>query len=63
MNDQEINNDYLAGFLISRLKDIPNVIAREGIVEWGSSSYKVIEALVEKELKKAFEAERDFSKR
>jgi hypothetical protein len=63
MNDQSINNDYLAGFLISRLKDIPGIIAREGLVEWGSPSYKVIEALVEKELKRAFEAERDFSKR
>lgn len=63
MDDQQINYAYLTGFLTSRLKDIPNVIAREGIVEWGSPSYKVIEALVEKELKRALEAERDFSKR
>lgn len=63
MDEQPINNDYLAGYLHQTLRALPGVITREGIVEWGSPEHKAIERLVEKELKRAFEAERDFSKR
>jgi hypothetical protein len=63
MNDQPINNNYLAGFLTTTLKCLPGAITREGIVEWGSPAHKAIERLVEKELQRAFEAERTFSQR
>ena len=63
MDDQPVNNNYLTGFLHQTLRGLPGAIACERIVEWGSPAHKAIEALVEKELKRAFEAERDFSKR
>lgn len=61
MNEQPVNNNYLAGYLHQTLRGLPGAITREGIVEWGSSAHKAIEALIEKELKRAFEAERRFS--
>ena len=63
MYDIPTNNNYLAGYLHQSLRALPGVITREGIVEWGSPAHKAIERLVEKELKRAMEAERDFSKR
>ena len=63
MHDQPVNNNYLAGYLHQTLRALPGVITREGIIEWGSPAHKAIERLVEKELKRAMEAERDFSKR
>ncbi len=62
MNDQPINNNYLAGYLQSTLRALPSIITNEGIVEWGSTEHKQLERLVEKALKKAIEAEREFSK-
>ncbi len=63
MNDQPVNNNYLAGYLHQTLRSLPGKVAGERIVEWGSPAHKAIEALIEKELKRAMEAERDFSKR
>lgn len=61
MNTQ-VNNNYLAGFLHTVLKDMPSAVVREGIVGWGSPAHKAIESLVEKELQRAFEAERKYSR-
>jgi hypothetical protein len=62
-NDIPTNNNYLAGYLSQTMRNLPNVFEREGIIKWNSPEYKKVMDLIDKELKRAHEAERDFSKR
>lgn len=61
-NDQPISYPYLSGFLEQTMRDLPNVFEREGIVKWNSPEYKKVMDIIDKKLKRAVEAERDFSK-
>jgi hypothetical protein len=45
------------------MRSLPNVFEREGVVKWNSPEYKKVMDIVDKELKRAVEAERDFSSR
>ena len=63
MQNNTISYPYLSGFLQQTLKDFPNVLEREGIVRWNSKEYKKVMDLVDKELKRAHEAEREHSER
>ena len=68
MNDQSINYSYLSGFLQSTLRNIPDVLVREGLINWectldNSSVFERIQKIIDKELKRAVEAERRFSSR
>jgi hypothetical protein len=62
-NDIPTNNNYLAGYLQQSLKTFHHVLEREAIIKWNSPEYKKVMDLIAKELKRAHEAERDFSKR
>ena len=62
-NDIPTNNNYLAGYLIQTMRNLPNVFEREGIIKWNSPEYKKVMDLIDKELKRAHEAERQFSAR
>ena len=62
-NDQPINYAYLSGFLQETLRGVPGLLEREGILEWNSPTLKVVEGLMQEELKRAQEAEREFSRR
>lgn len=62
-NDIPTNNNYLAGYLEQTLRSFPNVLEREGIVGWNSPEYKKVMNLIDRELKRAHEAERQFSAR
>lgn len=62
-NDQPISYPYLTGFLQQTMRALPNVFEREGIVKWNSPEYKKVMDIIDKELKRAHEAERDFSSR
>lgn len=61
-NDNSVSYPYLSGFLEQTLRSFPNVLEREGIVGWNSKEYKKVMDLVDKELKRAHEAERDYSR-
>jgi len=63
MNDQPTNNNYLAGYLEQSFKTFHHVLEREAIIKWNSPEYQKVMDLIDKELKRAHEAERDFSKR
>lgn len=63
MNDQSINYSYLSGFLQSTIKGVTSLLEREGIIEYGSPEYKKVQDIIDKELKRAVEAERQFSSR
>ena len=57
------NNNFLAGYLEQAFKTFHHTLEREAIVKWNSPEYDKVKALIDKEIKKAYEAERDFSKR
>ena len=61
-NDQSTNNNFLAGYLFQTMRNLPNVFEREGIIEWNSPEYKKVMDLIDRELKRAHEAERQFSR-
>lgn len=63
MNDQPTNNNYLAGYLTQTMRNLINVFEREGIIKWNSPEYKKVMDLIDRELKRAHEAERQFSNR
>lgn len=63
MNDQSINYPYLSGFLQQTMRSLPNVFEREGVVKWNSPEYRKVMDIIDKELKRAVEAEREFSSR
>jgi hypothetical protein len=62
-NDIPTNNNYLAGYLSQTMRGLPCVLEREGIVGWNSPEYKKVMDLIDRELKRAHEAERQFSAR
>ncbi len=62
-NDIPTNNNYLAGYLEQAFKTFHHVLEREAIIEWNSPEYKKVMDLIDKELKRAHEAERQFSAR
>lgn len=62
-NDNPVSYPYLSGFLKQTLRSFPNVLEREGIVGWNSPEYKKVMDLVDKEIKRAHEAEREHSAR
>ena len=62
-NDIPTHNNYLAGYLSQTMRGLPYVLEREGIIKWNSPEYKKVMDLIDRELKRAHEAERDFSKR
>ena len=62
-NDQPISYAYLSGFLQQTMKGITDLLEREGIVKWNSPEYRKVQAIIDKELKRAVEAEREFSSR
>ena len=57
------NNNFLAGYLEQAFKTFHHTLEREAIVKWNSPEYDKVKALIDKEIKKAYEAEKDFSKR
>ena len=63
MHDQPTNNNYLAGYLTQTMRNLINVFEREGIIVWNSPEYKKVMDLIDRELKRAHEAERQFSNR
>ena len=63
MHDQPINNNYLAGYLEQAFKSFHHTLEREAIIVWNSPEYKKVMDLIDKELKRAHEAERQFSNR
>ena len=62
MHDQPTNNNYLAGYLEQAFKTFHHVLEREAIIVWNSPEYKKVMDLIAKELKRAHEAERGFTK-
>jgi hypothetical protein len=62
MTNPPPNNNYLAGYLEQSFKTFHHVLEREAIIKWNSPEYKKVMDLIDKELKKAYEAEREFSK-
>lgn len=63
-NDQPINYPYLSGFLQQTLKSFSNLLAREGVIDPSNPvQYEKVQRLIDKELKRAVEAEREFSSR
>jgi hypothetical protein len=62
MHDQPTNNNYLAGYLEQAFKTFHHVLEREAIIKWNSPEYKKVMDLIAKELKRAHEAERGFTK-
>jgi hypothetical protein len=64
MNDQSINYPYLSGFLQQTLKGVTNLLAREGVIDPSNPvQFEKVQRLIDKELKRAIEAEREFSSR
>jgi len=63
MQQHHPNNNFLAGYLEQAFKTFHHTLEREAIVKWNSPEYDKVKALIDKEIKKAYEAERDFSKR
>jgi hypothetical protein len=62
MNDQSINYAYRDGFLRSTLKGFANLLAREGVIDPSNPiQFEKVQRLIDKELKRAVEAERQFS--
>lgn len=63
----DINYAYMSGFLQSTLKGFANLLAREGVIDLSNPAfpeqYKKVQQLIDKELKRAVEAEREFSSR
>lgn len=62
-NDNPVSYPYLSGFLEQTLRGFPYVLEREGIVGWNSKEYKKVVDLIDKELKRAHEAEREYSEK
>ena len=64
-NDQpSINYAYLSGFLQQTLKSFSNLLAREGVIDPSNPvQYEKVQRLIDKELRRAVEAEREFSSR
>lgn len=56
-----INYPFLSGYLEFVLKNLPHVLAREGIIKYDSKNYQKISEQIEKELAKAHKAERAHS--
>lgn len=64
MNDQSINYPYLSGFLQSAIKGFANLLVREGVIDPSNLvQFEKVQRLFDKELKRAVEAEREFSSR
>ena len=63
MQNNTISYPYLSGFLEQTLRSFPNVLEREGIVGWNSKEYKKVMALVDKEIMRAHQAEREHSEK
>lgn len=59
----DINYPYMSGFLTQVLKSVDTLLAREGIIKFDSPEYKKVQDIIDKELKRAVEAERRFSSR
>lgn len=60
----DINYPYMSGFLQSTLKGFANLLAREGVIDPSNSvQFEKVQRLIDKELKRAVEAERRFSSR
>lgn len=59
----DTNYAYMSGFLQQTMKGITDLLEREGIVKWNSPEYKKVMDIIDKELKRAVEAERQFSSR
>ena len=51
----------MSGFLTQVLKSVDTLLAREGIIKFDSPEYKKVQDIIDKELKRAVEAEREFS--
>ena len=62
-NNQPISYPYLTGYLQQTLKSLSTTLASEGIVKWNSPEFKKVMDIVDKELKRAHKAEREFSSR
>jgi hypothetical protein len=60
MNDQPINYAYLSGHLEQAFKNLPRTLAREGIIELHTVTFMKIQQLIEKEIKRSTEAEREY---
>ena len=63
MQNNTISYPYLSGFLEQTLRSFPNVLEREGIVGWNSKEYKKVMDLVDKEIMRAHQAEREHSEK
>lgn len=63
MTEQSISYPYLSGFLQQTLKDFANLLAREGVIDPSNPvQFEKVQRLIDKELRRAVEAERDFSR-
>lgn len=59
-----VNFAYRDGFLQSTIKGFANLLAREGVIDPSNPvQFEKVQRLIDKELKRAVEAEREFSSR
>lgn len=57
------NNNFLLGYLEQSLRSFHHILEHEGIVKYDTPQYDKVKALIDDVIKKAYEAEKDFSKR
>ena len=63
MTNTPTNHSYLAGYLEQTFRDFYNVLEHEGVIVWNTPVYKKVMDLIDIQIKRAYESERDFSKR
>ena len=63
-NTKPVNFAYMSGFLTQVLKGFSNLLASEGVIDSSNPvQFEKVQRLIDKERKRAVEAEREFSSR